>query len=546
MEAIENVSVPTTEAPQTCDDAACSLNYENIDFAQSLEYYENSKDLLQRVGISKEATEYSEPPVPEASEAEVAVSYTVTNGVTFCNKCGHACHLYSPQQIPQQPLPVDNEADVSGEVAALVQSSEASTCEQDDYLMMEPAKNVNSSSETARVHGKNFPGYLPMSPITNATPSKADMLKIQMDRAGLPSEKSASIPSLVYPVVPAVDRSRKRSESEFPRVPGSAMMMHHSANSPYLRRLFHDSGDETHRLPVASRRRSSSADSSRYLDDLEDLEHSRVIERDISASHTKLSDPVSGQKSSVPLPDETAGQNDIFEAPARHEESPGVKAVETNSTVVVPEVEETVDDVGSTSSGSGSLRTLVREYLADTPQPTVTGSSVSAGVHIRRSSSVPCKSGNNRDSSSSNDSGVSTGSLKHRGADFAEFELPLTTSMSTRRHHHALQAKHHSGMPLTSCLHASLPRRSKSVDPLREITFQFQKVKIPAKSSSAEAEVPICPGKKDSSKGKGSCCLLKKITQSELAQGKVESGHQPLIFHLIKMLMEFGTVSLLC
>jgi hypothetical protein len=508
VEAGGNVSVPTAEAPQTCDDAACSLNYENIDFAQSLEYYENSKDLLQRVGISKKATECSEPPAPEVPEAEVAVSYTVTNGVTYCNKCGHACHLYSPQQVPQQPLPVDNEADIAGEAAALVQSSEASTCEQDDYMMMEPAKNVNSSSETARVHGKNFPGYLPMSPITNATPTKADMLKLRMDRAGLPSEKSASIPSLACPVGPAVDRSQKRSESEFPRVPGSAMMMHHSTNSPYLRRLFHDSVDENHRLPAASRRRSSSADSSRYLDDLEDLEHSRVIERDVSSSHTKLSDPVCGQESPVPLRDEIVGQNDIYEAPARLEESPSVKDVETDSTVVMPDVEETVgDDVASTSSGSGSLRTLVRECVADTPQPPVTGSSVSAGVHIRRSSSVPCKSGNNRDSSSSNDSGVSTGSLKHRGADFAEFELPLTTSMSTRRHHHALQARHHAGMPLTSCLHASLPRRSKSVDPLREISFQFQKVKIPAKSSSAEAEVPICPGKRDSAKGKGSCCV---------------------------------------
>lgn len=508
MEASGNVAVTTTEAPQTCDDAACSLNYENIDFAQSLEYYENSKDLLQRVGINKDGTECSEPPVPEVPEAEAAVSYTVTNGVTFCNKCGHACHVYSPQQIPQQPLPVENEAGVAGEAAALVQSAEASTCEQDDYLMMEPAKNVSSSSEAARVHGKNFPGYLPMSPITNAIPSKADMLKLRMDRAGLPSEKSASIPSLAGPVGPAVDRSKKRSDSDFPRVPGSAMMLHHSTNSPYLRRLFHESGDENCRLPVASRRRSSSADSSRYLDDLEDLARSRVLERNISSSHTKLSDPLCGQKSPVPLPKETVGQNDMFEVPARHEESPTVKAAETDSTVVVPEVEETVgDDIASTSSGSGSLRTLVRECLADTPQPPVTGSSVSAGVHIRRSSSVPCKSGNNRDSSSSNDSGVSTGSLKHRGADFTEFELPLTTSMSTRRHHHALQARHYTGMPLTNCLHASLPRRSKSVDPLREISFQFQKVKIPAKSSSAEAEVPICPGKRDGAKGKGSCCV---------------------------------------
>ncbi|PNF43168.1 hypothetical protein B7P43_G15659 [Cryptotermes secundus] len=512
VEASGNVVAPITEAPQICDAAACGLDYENIDFAQSLEYYENSKDFLQRVGIDKEATESSEPPIPEVLEAEEAVSYTVTNGVTICNKCGHACHLYSPQQIPQQPLPEGNEVDAGGQPAALVQSAEASTCKQDDYLMMEPAKNSNTCSEAARVHGKNFPGYLPMSPITNATCSKADMLKLRMDRAGLPSEKSASIPSLYTSVGSAMDRSRKRSDSEFPRVPGSAMMMmHHSANSPYMRRLLHEPGDESHRLHIASRRRSSSADSSRYLDDLEDLDHSIVIERDIASLHTKLGDPVYVQKPLVPLPNESLGEKDIFEVPPRHEETPSVEtvvpgsSVETvvaGSAVVMPEVEDTVgDDIASTSSGSGSLRTLVRECLADTPQPPVTGSSVSAAVHIRRSSSVPCKSGNNRDSSSSNDSGVSTGSLKHRGADFAEFELPLTTSMSTRRHHHAVQARNHAGMPHTNCLHASLPRRSKSVDPLREITFQFQKVKIPAKSSSAEAEVPICPGKRDSSKG---------------------------------------------
>ncbi|XP_024086265.1 uncharacterized protein LOC106668392 [Cimex lectularius] len=113
-------------------------------------------------------------------------------------------------------------------------------------------------------------------------------------------------------------------------------------------------------------------------------------------------------------------------------------------------------------------------------------------IHVRRSSSVPCKP-SNRDSSSSNDSGVSTGSLKHRGADFAEFELPLTTSMSGRRLllTQALHASHE------SCLHASLPRRSKSSDPLKELSFQFSKVKVPAKSSSAEAEIPICHGKRE-------------------------------------------------
>ncbi|KAK4873688.1 hypothetical protein RN001_013048 [Aquatica leii] len=78
---------------------------------------------------------------------------------------------------------------------------------------------------------------------------------------------------------------------------------------------------------------------------------------------------------------------------------------------------------------------------------------------VRRSSSVPCKS--NRDSSSSNDSGV--------------FELPRRVA---------------SGV-------ATLPRRSKSSDPLRDLSFQFQKVD--GKSASAEAEVPVCPSESTSS-----------------------------------------------
>lgn len=126
-------------------------------------------------------------------------------------------------------------------------------------------------------------------------------------------------------------------------------------------------------------------------------------------------------------------------------------------------------------------------------------------VHIRRSSSVPCK--NNRDSSSSNDSGVSTGSLRYRGADFAEFELPLTTAMSTMRHRRTMAV---ADAPAT-CVHGSLPRRSKSTDRLKELSFRFQKYVGPMKSSSAGAEVPVCL-KKD--KGKSSSCSEQKRINS--------------------------------
>lgn len=123
-------------------------------------------------------------------------------------------------------------------------------------------------------------------------------------------------------------------------------------------------------------------------------------------------------------------------------------------------------------------------------------------VHIRRSSSVPCK--NNRDSSSSNDSGVSTGSLRYRGADFAEFELPLTTAMSTMRHRRTMAAADHAP---AGCVHGSLPRRSKSTDRLKELSFRFHKFVGPIKSSSAGAEVPVCL-KKD--KGKSSSCYYNR------------------------------------
>ncbi|KAJ3647262.1 hypothetical protein Zmor_024789 [Zophobas morio] len=81
-------------------------------------------------------------------------------------------------------------------------------------------------------------------------------------------------------------------------------------------------------------------------------------------------------------------------------------------------------------------------------------------IAVRRSSSVPCKS--NRDSSSSNDSGV--------------FELPHKTRL---------------------CTISTLPRRSKSSDPLRDLSFQFNKAD--GKSASAEAEVPVCPSGSTSS-----------------------------------------------
>lgn len=99
---------------------------------------------------------------------------------------------------------------------------------------------------------------------------------------------------------------------------------------------------------------------------------------------------------------------------------------------------------------------------------------------VRRSHTLTFKPGHNRDSSSSNDSGVSTASLRLRKADFTEFEMPVTTSLSAK-----LLREYALGLAGKSSSDLSLPRRSKSIDPLGELVFQFQDSSGTAKSTSA-------------------------------------------------------------
>ncbi|XP_047535224.1 uncharacterized protein LOC125069715 [Vanessa atalanta] len=102
-------------------------------------------------------------------------------------------------------------------------------------------------------------------------------------------------------------------------------------------------------------------------------------------------------------------------------------------------------------------------------------------VKIRRSSSVPSKSDKNRDSSSSNDSGVSTGSLKHHKGDFNEFESPITNSKSCKKH------KNKSFRNTLTPVHATF-LKSNSSDPLKNLTFQFEEVATMTKSNSCEVD----------------------------------------------------------
>lgn len=105
-------------------------------------------------------------------------------------------------------------------------------------------------------------------------------------------------------------------------------------------------------------------------------------------------------------------------------------------------------------------------------------------VKIRRSSSVPSKSDKNRDSSSSNDSGVSTGSLKHHKGDFKEFETPVTNSKSSKKHFKNIKQVRKTMAPTLETGFV----KSNSSDPLKNITFQFEEVATLTKSNSCDAD----------------------------------------------------------
>ncbi|XP_013193751.1 uncharacterized protein LOC106137463 [Amyelois transitella] len=346
-------------------------NYENLNFALSLEHYENAKDLLRRAGVTQ--TEL------HAIAANLnPLSYSLVNGKHICTKCGHL-------------QPKDDGASAVG--CEIKQSSS-----NDDYLMMEP----NSIESNKMELNKSLPaGYTPMSPIAGfAFHTMKHASKNPISR--LLEEKSASNPTL------------SGSDEVRPSIVGSS----NAIDNHVLTR------DRAERIEY--RKRSSSADSSRFLDDVKEFDGSVGSHGSTSSIETLRNMAMDGESTSTPC--DCAVDN-------KHSDA----------------------DSSEASKGRGR-----------------------GATPAKRSSSVPGKAAGNRDSSSSNDSGVSSCSLRP-GAELAEFELPLTTAATHRQYRTARRA---------CCLHTTLPRRSKSTDPLREFTT-LQRVRVPAKSSSAEAEVPI-------------------------------------------------------
>lgn len=343
-------------------------NYENLEFALSLEYYENAKDLLKRAGVTQSEL--------DALSANIELAGTTLPKKTkLCSKCGHS----------QTPM-----------------KQEAKKNKNDEYLLMEP--NNDMKKELYKTIGPN-PGYTPMSP----NPNWSQSLKHQTHKVNrIEIEKSHSIPTLS-----ATDK------------------IHSPVNN--------------NRESI--QKRSSSVDSARLLEDLKEFDSS-ISSHAVSSSLETLRNLAIENRRSSPC------DND----------------------------RECYDCCKSSGSDNKTEETSPKEV------PHLRNKHMD-NAHIKRSSSVPCKGGN-RDSSSSNDSGVSSCSLKH-GVEMNEYEIPLTPAQPR---YHCLVHKRMRGN-LSGCVHSNLPRKSKSSDPLRGMSMQLQKTNVPAKSSSAEAEVPVLPPK---------------------------------------------------
>lgn len=349
-------------------------NYENLEFALSLEYYENAKDLLKKAGVTQSELDAL------SANIDLAVN-SVPKKPKLCTKCGHSQVLISKQQ-------------------------DAKKNRNDEYLLMEPT-NEAKHEYCSKTLGPN-PGYTPMSPNPNWSLSlKHPMHKIH--RGDI--EKSLSIPAL---------------NGSGNRIP-----------------TFGNNNKE------ALQKRSSSVDSARLLEDLKEFDSSIGSHATSSSLETLRNLALENRRTSTPCDENEPECCDCKSSGSEN------KTSEESSSKEVPHL---------------------RNKLMDNAQ-------------IKRSSSVPCKSGGNRDSSSSNDSGVSSCSMKHGGGDFNEFEMPLTSGHS--RYHYMVHKRMRGN--LSGCVHSSLPRKSKSSDPLRDMPLQLHKTA--PKSSSAEAEVPVLPPK---------------------------------------------------
>lgn len=424
----------TSNLPQGSD------NYMNSAFLQSLEFYENSKDLRDR-SLKKENI---------ISSVENHLKSSTTSQAppmvhSVCKKCNH-----------EPKLPFPNPQNI-----------------QDDYLMMEPSSSDGHHKpldmKTCHLSSciKQVPGYLPMHPVGSpASTNTQDFLKMRLCQQLMSiNDRAASSPSLTDH---NLDKLRKASDIETYRTSGSpTLALGHSisaANSPYLRRRVLTCVNE-----LAEREPNNSISRKIYLP------NSKTNSEDFAISLNKSENLCCSENDPNVNRNSTTKSSDTTKQPTMHGKP--IKKLPKDSCDVLEGHEEL------RSEDTGQYENIDWGKL-NLNEPI---------VHIR-SSSVPSKSSHNRDSSSSNDSGVSSCSMKKQ-TYLSKNDMPVGNLISsTGRRYTYTRDDQNSRL---ECFHSSLPRRSKSVDPLRDIAFQFQKVEVPIKSSSAEAEVPVCQAKQE-------------------------------------------------
>ncbi|XP_054290962.1 uncharacterized protein LOC129005949 isoform X2 [Macrosteles quadrilineatus] len=392
------------------------LPYANLEFAKSLEYYENSRELMQKKDAIKNNAHNGLENISDVTSKS-------------CTKCGHAW-----RNLPPKPGP-----------------------KNDDYLIMEPATNHStklrsqpSSPLQSPVHEKFSQSYLPMLPLSG----KAE--ELQHFRLRQLNEKSQSTPSLPIP---------RRKSFTNPSIHGSSGYHCMSeTSSPYVRRRLMTTSTlppvRKDLLIPSIRKRSSSMDSSRYLDNLESIE-----EKVVSPTQTLVNTPTISNATSIDsLSDISLNQRPIPTSSSEH-----VLSRVDNSEYV---------------SCKSSLRVLIEEQPSKALVESSSHNIINSPIpQIKRSASIPCKTVYNRDSSSSNDSGVSTGSLQFRRRDLMELDFCSRKRSVPEKlkivKENTINQRH-------------VIRKSKSVDPFEDMNFEFEEMKPPVKSSSAGASVPVC------------------------------------------------------
>lgn len=428
-----NVETIANDNQETCpltenNSLNTEQNYTNIGFVQSVENYENFKNFFKDSPKHIFAGDIKSECSVMKTKTNESVVTSRNNLHTNCANCGHKCSRIN--EIPSKISELSNE--------------------NINHHQLGPKNEISSV-------------YNPQCILLNKNIDNHNTFEIPHTFL----EVKCNSTSCLNEIKPGSFNSLEKNEESKINVQSKTLPKYSSsaANSPDLKRqIWLSSGDQvitSKPQHLSIRNRSNSADSARI----------HMYDKSVDTMSASCN-----EKACVPSP--SSADSLCTEEKLKDGNEPREKKgvyINTCDLKITPLGIQEVEDSQETFFSKIKLSV---KY----PDP----------VNARRSSSVPNKFFSNRDSSSSNDSGVSTGSftLKQCGTDFLDFEMPLTTSMSSRRHHIAMI--NNASFNNNSEPNHIIPKRSKSVDPLRDLTFTFdlgeQNI---GKSISAGAEVPL-------------------------------------------------------